>query len=132
MLALLANPLFRWCAGIVGVLALFAALILGVKHVVHKHDQGVRQEVHREYEVRDLKRAVKDAEADRKFAEDQARKSEAEVAELRKDLSAMRNRVGQARTVIRERVASGQLPNGTLSPTITATIDQIETLEGRK
>ncbi len=132
MPALFFNPLFRWCAGIVGVLALIAAIVFGVKHMIHKHNQGIRQEVHRQYEVRDLKKAVKDAEADRAFAQAQAEKSAAEAAELRADLSAMSKRVGAARTIIHERVAKGELPNGQLSPTIAAAIDQVEILEGRK
>jgi predicted Holliday junction resolvase-like endonuclease len=110
-------------------LALIAALIFGGNRAIHSLKESARQEVRIEYQVRDLTKAVEDAKADKAFAEAQQKKSEEQAQELRQTLTDALKRVQASRTVIHERVASGELPNGSLSPTIEAAIDQTEQLE---
>ena len=129
MLTLFLHPLARWGALVAVILMVIAGAFFGVKNAIRERDDAIRQEVHRDYEVRDLKQAVTDAEEDRVFAEGQAAKSAAEAATLRKDLSAMRDRVGQARSSIHGGVASGELANGQLSPVIEQTISEIDTMQ---
>lgn len=113
-------------------LALIAILIFGANRAVHSMKEDARQEVRTEYQVRDLTKAVADAKADKAFAEAQSKKAEQQAQELRQTLGEALERVQAGRTIIREKVASGELKNGVLSPTIEATIDQTEMMEAER
>lgn len=114
-------------------IAVVAVLVMGGIHAVRSYWSDVRAEitesVEQKYIVRDLEESLRDAEADKVFAEQQSSAKDAELAALRGDLSAMSARVGQSRTIIRERVASGELTDGQLSPVAVATMEQIDQME---
>lgn len=128
----LISPWFKFFVVPLLIIGLIGGVIFGVKNMFHNYLEGVRLEVHKEYEVRDLKQAVKDAEADKVFAEEQARKSDEHAEELRQSLTTALHRVQVSSRVIHEQVASGELPNGKLSPTIEASINQVEILENER
>lgn len=127
--ALLGNKLVQY--GLIA--AAIALLIIGaintVKGAYSGMKKSIREDVVQEYTIRDLNKALADAEKDRLFWEDQSKKNEQAVEDLRVDLQNMASRVGQSRTIIREQIASGDLPNGQMSPVQSATIDQIEIME---
>lgn len=125
MMAFLLSPLGK----LLGALALIVALYFGARHVAHNVLEDARAGVRQEYLVRDLKQAAKDAEADRLFAVGQQAKAEAQAAELRASLSTAIGKIKQSSTVIHERVASGELKDGQLSPVVAATIEQVDALE---
>lgn len=132
MPTLFLNPLFRLAMAAVASLMLLGGIWFGIQHAIKKHDDGIRQEVHQEYETKALKQAVKDAEEDRIFAEEQAAKAQKEAAALRAELAATSRRIAQARNQIHGRIASGELSNGPASSTVLATVDEIERMEGER
>lgn len=117
-----------------GLIAAAASLlIMGSIHAVRgaysDMKKSIREDVVQEYTIRDLNKALADAEKDRLFWEEQSKKNEQAVEDLRLDLQNMASRVGQSRTIIREQIATGELPNGQMSPVQSATINQIEIME---
>ncbi len=127
--AFLGNKLVQY--GLIA--AAIALLVMGAVHTAKgaysDMKKSIREDVVQEYTIRDLNKALEDAEKDRLFWEEQSKKNEQAVEDLRVDLQNMASRVGQSRTIIREQIASGELPNGQMSPVQSATINQIEIME---
>lgn len=127
--AFLGNKLVQYAL----IAAVVALLIMGAIHAVKgaysDMRKGIREDVVQEFTIRDLQQALADAEKDRKFMEEQAEKDELALEELRGALNDMAGRVGTSRTIIREQIASGELPNGQISPVQSATITQIDIME---
>lgn len=128
MMAFLLSPLGK----LLGVLALLVALYFGARHMAHAALEDARAGVRQEYLVRDLKQAANDSEADRLFAVGQQAKAEAQATELRTSLNVAVSKIKQSSTVIHERVASGELKDGQLSPVVAATIEQVDALESAR
>lgn len=115
----------RYTIGAGIAVILIVSVIVGLK----RWEANIRADVREEVAAEQLAEDLAQAQADLAFQRDQTAKSEAAVQELRSDLSNMAARVQASRVEIRERILSGELPNGTISPVKEATIDQIEALE---
>jgi hypothetical protein len=126
------NPLVRG----IGALLAVCLLVWGTVSTVKGYWQGVRNDitvqVRQEYEVRDLKQAVKDAEADKQFWKEQAEKREQEVDEWRAETAKMADRVQNSRTTIREGIANGTLKDGKIGPVVDKTLDEIDRMENER
>lgn len=123
------SPLGKFLAKLFGGIALAIGLFFAAQHYTHKFLDGVRDDVREEYVVRDLKAAVVQAEKDRKFSDEQAKKSEQAAQELRDSLSVAVGKIKNTSTVIHDRVATGELQNGKAGPVVIETVDRIEQLE---
>lgn len=91
-----------------------------------------KTEVRTEYALRDERRAREYAEADRAFLIDQAKKRDADAAAWRDTIARMSSRVETSRATVIERIRTGELPAGQISPVRLATMAEIDRLETQR
>lgn len=130
--AFMLTPLFKWGAGIVGALALIAAIWFGIQHAINKHDQGIRDELIAQQQIEALQNAARQAEADRKFEQMiEERKTQDALAldEIRRSNQAA---VAEVKKNLRARIQSGELADREVSPLIVSTVDEIERLKAER
>ena len=121
-------PINRYTIGAALAVALIGAAWFGIA----RWEANIRADVREEVAAEQMAEDFAQARANLEFQRDQAAKSEAAVQELRDDLSTMADRVQASRVTIRERIVTGELPNGTIPPVKMATIDQIEAMEAER
>lgn len=123
-LTLLANPFFRKTLAVIAVLALVFAGYVYVKDVLKDRHEAEVARIEEQIRVRELEEDLQAIQVDN------TAKAE-ELASLRAELQNISQNISRSRVVIRERVESGELPNGS-TPVMAATAEQIAAMEAER
>ena len=118
-------PLNRYTIGAMVAVVLVIAAFVAVKRWEGSIRCDVRQEIAAETMKADLEQANEDAA----LMEAKVARGELRIAELMDQNAALSSRVRDVHTVIRERVASGELANGSIPAVKLETMNQIEAME---
>lgn len=117
------------------VLAVIAAVALvwgawyGVTHAIKKHDDAIRAEVRSEVTKELTEKALRDAEADRKFSEKIETDKKKDIADLNETKRDTKGKIDTIRSDIKQKAADGTVENGKASPLILDAIAQIDSLQ---
>jgi preprotein translocase subunit SecD len=130
--AFMFTPLFKWGAGIFGVILLIGGIWLGINHAVSKHDQSIRDQLIQQQQVEALQQAAKQAEQDRKFEQMLSDQRAQDVITLNEVRRANDAAVNSVRNSIRNRIDSGELADRPASPLLVSTAEEIERLRAER
>lgn len=125
VLSLFANKLFRYALAALAIVALIVGGVWAVKHQIAKRDEALIAAERQRVETETLKQSVAAQAAQEAIRE-------ADRAELQTQLGQINANVAKSRTVIRQGIATGAIPNGQISPAKMAVVDQIEELEAAR
>lgn len=128
MPAFLLSPLFKWGASILGVIALLGGVWFGIQHAIKKHDDGVRAEVTNQVKIDALTTQAKNAEEDRKFADEVFQAQAQDNLGLSTQKQNTATRIKKAQNDISGKIADGSLVDRPASELLLQGIAQVDAM----